>query len=593
MKKLLFLVLLLPSLSHADILGDLNSNADVLLTTQAVAGSGAIIAVGTGTASNFTTSITSPTNAISFLGSHFTSVADGTTNFISLGSNVPLLNSTQTWTGANIFTGSTTLNGPLLARDSVGTLGQVIVSMGEGAAPMFVDPIVSQSNPALLQTSASINGSSNTVNVSNSSFSVTGSSVIVQNGSGANAVNIQDGGNSITVDGTVNTTGNLTVTPGTGTFPVSGNLAVTAGSGTFPVSGNVVVTAGSGTFPINGAVTVTPGTGTFNVGIATVTFNSISQPVNGNLTVTPGTGTFNIGTATVTFNGTEQPVYETRVATTIYNVAISSSGGLNAVGAVVALDVSRFSSASFAVGSVTATLTVLLEASVDGGTNWTAAIARNISPTTTSNTLSFSNTSGNFPFSFVEGAGVTNVRLRCSSYTSGVATATITANQYRGSPGVISTINTITNAVSSSQSGTWTMQPGNTPNTTAWLVNDRFSQPATLSVSSVAAVANNQIIASMTAVASQYHYITSIEIVAYATGTKTAAAAPVTITTTNLMNNPSFTFPTALTAGTNYSVLYQPTCPLRANALNQGTLITAPATPSVLWRINVFYFTGT
>lgn len=42
------------------------------------------LAVGTGTATNFTTQISSPTAAISFLGSQFRSVVNGTTNFVSI-----------------------------------------------------------------------------------------------------------------------------------------------------------------------------------------------------------------------------------------------------------------------------------------------------------------------------------------------------------------------------------------------------------------------------------------------------------------------------------------------------------------------------
>lgn len=55
-------------------------------TWQAATGGGgaSTLAVGTGTASNFTTSVTSPTAALSFLGSQFRSVASGTTNFISI-----------------------------------------------------------------------------------------------------------------------------------------------------------------------------------------------------------------------------------------------------------------------------------------------------------------------------------------------------------------------------------------------------------------------------------------------------------------------------------------------------------------------------
>lgn len=47
-------------------------------------GGSSTLAVGTGTASNFTNNVTSPTAAISFLGTQFQSVANGTTNFISL-----------------------------------------------------------------------------------------------------------------------------------------------------------------------------------------------------------------------------------------------------------------------------------------------------------------------------------------------------------------------------------------------------------------------------------------------------------------------------------------------------------------------------
>jgi len=56
-------------------------------TGKIIAGSGggsSSLAVGTGTASNFTTNVTSPTAAISFEGAQFTSKALGTTNYIAL-----------------------------------------------------------------------------------------------------------------------------------------------------------------------------------------------------------------------------------------------------------------------------------------------------------------------------------------------------------------------------------------------------------------------------------------------------------------------------------------------------------------------------
>lgn len=81
------------------------------------------LAVGTGTASNFTTSITSPTAVISFSGNQFSLTTSGTTNFVALGSNVGLLNATQTWTGGNTWTAieSTFTNGVNMTNLNIGT----------------------------------------------------------------------------------------------------------------------------------------------------------------------------------------------------------------------------------------------------------------------------------------------------------------------------------------------------------------------------------------------------------------------------------------------------------------------------------------
>lgn len=48
------------------------------------------------------------------------------------------LGSTQTFTGANIHTGSTTFNGPVLANGSIGTAGYVLQTNGANAAPTWV-----------------------------------------------------------------------------------------------------------------------------------------------------------------------------------------------------------------------------------------------------------------------------------------------------------------------------------------------------------------------------------------------------------------------------------------------------------------------
>lgn len=81
-------------------------------------GSGAsTLAVGTGTASNFTTNITSPTAVVSFLGSQFISLAGGSTNFISLN------------------TSSVTLYGPSIPAASIasGSLGSGVIASSVAA----------------------------------------------------------------------------------------------------------------------------------------------------------------------------------------------------------------------------------------------------------------------------------------------------------------------------------------------------------------------------------------------------------------------------------------------------------------------------
>src|SRR5437016_1809994 len=71
------------------------------------------------------------------------------------------------------------------------------------------------------------------------------------------------------------------------------------------------------------------------------------------------------------------------------------------------------------------------------------------------------------------------------------------------------------------QSGIWTVQPGNTANTTPWLVTPA---PATLAVTALSA-ANAAVTATLPAVAAQFHYITSIHITRTCTAALTGSAA--------------------------------------------------------------------
>lgn len=90
--------------SSVTLQGTILAGTNITLTpaagTLTIAASGSsggasTLAVGTGTASNFTTNVSSPTAAISFLGTQFTSLASGTTNFVTAnGSGITKFNYT-------------------------------------------------------------------------------------------------------------------------------------------------------------------------------------------------------------------------------------------------------------------------------------------------------------------------------------------------------------------------------------------------------------------------------------------------------------------------------------------------------------------
>jgi len=125
--------------------------------------------------------------------------------------------------------------------------------------------------------------------------------VTVNNAAGAAAVNIQDGGNSITVDGTVAVSGSVAVTgPLTDAelratpVPVSGTVTANAGTGTFAVSAaSLPLPAGAAT----AALQTQPGV---DIGDVTVNNAAGAAAVNiqdgGNSITVDGTVTANIGT---------------------------------------------------------------------------------------------------------------------------------------------------------------------------------------------------------------------------------------------------------------------------------------------------------
>lgn len=87
---------------------------------------------------------------------------------------------------------------------------------------------------------------------------------------------------------------------------------------------------------------------------------------------------------------------------------------------------------------------------------------------------------------------------------------------------------------------------------------------------------------------SDFHAISSIEIILYNTAARTGSATPVTVTTTGL-NGLAFTFPSAGAVGTVERRLLEFSAPVKSTAKTAVTAIVCPATTSVIWRVNVFY----
>jgi hypothetical protein len=276
--------------------------------------------------------------------------------------------------------------------------------------------------------------------------------VTINNAAGASAVNIQDGGNTITVDGAVTTSGTVTEansaailtstqllddtvkTLGTDTYTEASTKANVIGAirrdadttlvdttnEVAPLqvdaNGRLKVEAFSGeTLPISGAVTNTVLSVVGGGAEATAQRVTIANDSTGVLSVDD-----NSASLSVDWNGT-QPVTGSGTATGALRVELPTNGtgtvGLNA--------------GTNNIGDVD----VLTLPAIPAGTN-------NI---------------GDVDVLTVNGvAPAFNTGLRGAT----VQRVTIATDDI----------------VPASQSGTWTVQPGNTANTTAWLVND---QPAT------------------------------------------------------------------------------------------------------------------
>lgn len=393
--------------------------------------------------------------------------------------------------------------------------------------------------------------------------------VTINNASGAAAVNIQDGGNSITVDGTVTAnqgtspwvvTGSVTTSPDVNIHDSSGNsLTSTAGSlnvagtGNFtvvqPTGSNLHVEVDSGTINANqaGTWTVQPGNTpnvfpwltTINQGgnSATVTvanalkvdaswyttqvagavkiLDQVGIPFNSNgagaLTVevenssipVTQSGTWNINNISGTISlptGASTSALQTTGNSSLSSIdsklnSLGQKTMANSVPVVIASDqspvavtgtittspnVNVHDGAGVSISSTGSSLNVdvtnTVPVSQSGAWTVTANAGTNLNTSalaldaTLTNKTQFTKITDGTDTALVTAAGEINV---LSTAQPGVDIGDVTVNNAGGA----SAVNiqdggnsiTVDGTVAATQSGTWTVQPGNTANTTPWL----------------------------------------------------------------------------------------------------------------------------
>ena len=257
--------------------------------------------------------------------------------------------------------------------------------------------------------------------------------VTINNAAGASAVNIQDGGNSITVDGTVTATVASTT--------ITGTVAVTDNAGSLTVDAPV----GTPAFVrlSDGAAAIT----TLPVSLASVPSHAVTNAGTFVTQLNDGTNTANTLKSDTTAAGQNSLL--------VAGAYLSTAFTTTTVQAVGTTDAGNYSSVSVHVVAQGTTSSITFQSSNDN-TNWishaltsAASTGTMVSVTTAASSIYYGALKGRY------------FRLNVTGITAGTTSGTI----------VFQTQPKTSDAVNASQTGTWTVQPGNTANTTAWKVD--------------------------------------------------------------------------------------------------------------------------
>jgi hypothetical protein len=117
--------------------------------------------------------------------------------------------------------------------------------------------------------------------------------------------------------------------------------------------------------------------------------------------------------------------------------------------------------------------------------------------------------------------------------------------------------------------------------------------PGSTIATAVSSASGAAITLSLAGVASNFHYLSYLQIVAYNTAARTGGVTPVTVTTSNITGSPAFTFGSAGAVGANEIQTFDFPEELKSTTANTATTVVCPATTGVIWRVNVVYRVGT
>lgn len=319
-------------------------------------------------------------------------------------------------------------------------------------------------------------------------------------------------------------------------------------------------------------------TDNLDVALSTRTKPADSQTITGTIAATQsGTWTVQPGN---TANTTAWKVDGSAVTQPVIGAQSTAAATLGSLNAAVTLAVGGQQTIGFTAVNTSLTATLTAEMSFDNAVTWAPVQFLSTINYSANSNLGFAASSSTIWHHIVSWGGMTHVRVRASAYTSGSTAAVLYATHSANSSPLIygkdNTNQTIWRPFLCDSNGALITAP----------------LPSSLIISATAAT-GVAVTATLPASASNFHYISDIQIVKYFTTANAASATPLVVTTTNLPGSLAFSFGQPLgTIGTTDIQELSLEMPVKSSVINTATTIVCPATTGIIWRVNVYYNTA-